>query len=103
MPHCEEAHVPKFSVLSDVSMEYDEFHEEVESSASNSGGSVFNNIFTVREKNNYFYILAKKKNLFTIKNIEGLLLKMGVQQYRAQERHLSNSEFEKKFKMCIAT
>ena len=40
MTHCEEVLVPEFSDLPDVSMKY-EFHEEVESSASDSGRSVF--------------------------------------------------------------
>ena len=40
MPHCEKP-VPEFSDLPDISMEYDEFYEDVESSASDSGGNVF--------------------------------------------------------------
>ena len=39
VPHCEEVPVPEF--VPDIPMGYDEFHEEVESSASDSVGSVF--------------------------------------------------------------
>ena len=33
--------MPEFNDLPDIFMEYDEFHEEVESSASGSGGNMF--------------------------------------------------------------
>ena len=34
MPHCEEVPVPEFNDLPDLLVEYDEFHEKVENSAS---------------------------------------------------------------------
>ena len=50
VPHCEEVPVPEFSNLPDVFMEYDEFHKEVESSASDSGGSVFESSSSIPEQ-----------------------------------------------------
>ena len=40
VPHCKKVSLPEFSELPDVFMDYDEFHEEVESSASDSDGMV---------------------------------------------------------------
>ena len=39
-----------FGDLPDISMEYDEFHKEVESSASDIGGSVFESSLSVLEQ-----------------------------------------------------
>ena len=50
MPHCEEVPVPEFSDLPDESMEYDECHQEVESSASDSGENVFENSSSIPEQ-----------------------------------------------------
>ena len=47
--HCEEVFVPAFSDLLDVSIEY-EFHEEVESSLSDSGGSVFKSSLSITDQ-----------------------------------------------------
>ena len=47
--HFEEVFVPEFSDLPDVSMEY-EFHEEVESSVSDSGGSVFESSLSILDQ-----------------------------------------------------
>ena len=41
MPHCEEVTLSEFNDLPDAFMECDKFREENESSASDSGGSVF--------------------------------------------------------------
>ena len=49
MPYCEEVPLPDFSDLPDVFMEYDEFHEEVESSASDSSESVFKSNSSIPE------------------------------------------------------
>jgi len=120
--------VPEFRNLPDISMKYDEFHEEVESSASDSSGSLFlssleipepfkqeltylfrdlnlsteaaeilasrlkdknalnqssNNIvlYCTREKHLVPYICQQE--FFYCKDIQGLLLKVGVPQYRA--------------------
>ena len=115
--HCEEVPVSEFNDLPDLFVEYDKFHEEVGSSASDSGGSVFQSSSSIPEqfkqeelsnlmrdinlskeaaeivafrhkdknchktkasitfyrtrKKNYFHILAKKKNLFTLKISKG--------------------------------
>ena len=133
MPHCEEVPVPEFSDLADVSIEY-EFHEEIESSASDSGRSVFESSSSVPEqfkqeelsnlirdlnlskeaaeilasrlknknclgtgasitfyrtrKNELLPHFSEKKELLYCKDIEGLLLKMGVSRYRAQKWRL---------------
>ena len=41
VPHCEEVPVPEFNDLPHLFVEYDQFSEEVESSAIDSNGSVF--------------------------------------------------------------
>ena len=56
MPHCEEISATEFFDSRDISMDYNEFHEEVESSASNSSGSVFQSSSVLPE-------LFKKKEL----------------------------------------
>ena len=50
VPHCEELPLPEFSDLLDVFMEYGEFHEEVKSSASDSGGNVFESSLSIPEQ-----------------------------------------------------
>ena len=50
MPHCEKVPVPEFNDLHDLFMEYDEFYEEVENSASDSGGSVFKSSLSIPEQ-----------------------------------------------------
>ena len=50
VPHCEEVPIPEFNDLPDVFMECDEFHEEVESSASDSSGSVFESSSSIPEQ-----------------------------------------------------
>ena len=50
VPRCEEVTVLEFSDLPDVFMEYDEFNEEVENSASDSGGSVFKSSSSIPEQ-----------------------------------------------------
>ena len=50
VPHCEEVPAPEFSDLPDVFMEYDEFHEELESSASDRGRNVFERISSISEQ-----------------------------------------------------
>ena len=52
LPHCEEVSVPEFSDLLDVFMEYDKFNEEVKSSASDSGESVFKSNLSTPEQFN---------------------------------------------------
>ena len=49
MRHCEKVFVPEFSDLPDVFMEY-EFHEEVENSLSDSGGSVFKSSLSITDQ-----------------------------------------------------
>ena len=41
MPHSEELPMPESNDLPNLSMEYDQFHKEIESSASGRDGSVF--------------------------------------------------------------
>ena len=50
--HCEKAPLPEFSDLPDVFMEYDEFYEEIESSASDGGGSVFEIVHQFQSNSN---------------------------------------------------
>ena len=132
VPHCEEVAIPEFNDLPGVFTEYNEFHQDIEGSACDSIGSMFESSSlipeqfkqeelsdlirdfnlskeaaeslaswlkdknylktrisinsTVREKKNYICILEEE--LVYCKNIEGLLLKMGVSQYSAQEWRL---------------
>ena len=48
--HYEEVPIPEFSDLPDVFMEYDDFHEEVESSASDIGESVLESSSSILEQ-----------------------------------------------------
>jgi len=47
--HCEEESAPEFGESPDMSMEYDEFHEEVKRSATESGEGLFHSISTIPE------------------------------------------------------
>ena len=49
-PRCEEVPVPEFCDLSDVFMKCNQFYEEVESSASDSSGSVFESNSSIPEQ-----------------------------------------------------
>ena len=49
MPHCEEVRVPEFKDLPDV-LVCDEFYEEIESFASDSGVSVFESSSSISEQ-----------------------------------------------------
>ena len=50
MPYGEEVSATEFNDLPDVSMEYDEFHKEVKSYASDSDGSVFKSSSSIPEQ-----------------------------------------------------
>ena len=50
MLHCKEIPVPEVSDLPDISIKYDEFRTEVESFASDSGGSVFKSSSSITEQ-----------------------------------------------------
>ena len=50
MFYCEEVPVPEFNDLYDISMKYDDFHVEAESSASESGESVFESSSSISEQ-----------------------------------------------------
>ncbi|XP_076799763.1 uncharacterized protein LOC143444861 [Clavelina lepadiformis] len=146
VPQLEEVPVPKFSDLPDTSLENDEFHEKVESSASDSSGSVFESrplilepfkqeelsdlirdlnlskeaaeilasrlkdknclgsgasitFYHTREKELRPYF-SQQDELVYCKDIEGLLLKMGVPQYRPQEWRLFKDSSKRSLK-CV--
>ena len=50
VPHYVEVPVPEFSDLPELSMDYHEFHQEVESSANDCGASVFGSSLSIPEQ-----------------------------------------------------